>query len=45
MLIVDNEAEVFLRAGILLGIGVVLWVAAYAGGHRTGEHQAVDSAP
>ena len=39
VLIVDNEAEVFLRAGILLGIGVLLWVAAYAGGHRTGEHR------
>lgn len=43
VLIVDNEAEVFLRAGILLAIGVVLWLAAYAGGHRTGEHRSLDS--
>lgn len=42
VLIVDNEAEVFLRAGILLAIGVILWIAAYAGGHRTGEHAAVE---
>jgi len=42
VLIVDNEAEVFIRAGLLLLLGVVLWAAAYAGGHRTGEHRAVD---
>ena len=41
VLIVDNEAEVFLRAGLLLALGVVLWFVAYAGGHRTGEHKAV----
>jgi amino acid transporter len=39
-LIVDNEGEVFLRAGGLLLLGAVLWVVAYAGGHRTGEHRA-----
>ncbi len=38
VLIVNNEAEVFLRAGLLLLLGAVLWVAAYAGGHRTGGH-------
>jgi len=43
VLIVDNEAETFARAGLLLLLGVVLWIAAYAGGHRTGEHKAVKS--
>ena len=38
VLIIDNEAEVFIRAGILLAIGVVLWLVSYASGHRTGEH-------
>ncbi len=35
VLIVDNDAETFLRAGLLLILGVVLWAAAYLGGHRT----------
>ena len=43
VLIVDNEAETFARAGLLLLLGVVLWIAAYAGGHRTGEHEVVKS--
>ena len=34
VLIVDNEGEIFLRAGLLLLLGAVLWVLAYAGGHR-----------
>ncbi len=38
VLIIDNEGEVFLRAGLLLALGVVLWLVAYASGHRTGEH-------
>jgi len=42
VLIVDNEGETFIRAGLLLLLGVVLWIAAYAGGHRTGEHRAVE---
>ncbi len=42
VLIVDNEGEVFLRAGALLLLGVVLWLLAYAGGHRTGEHRTVE---
>ena len=37
VLIADNEAEIFLRAGLLLALGVALWFLAYAGGHRTGE--------
>ena len=37
VLIVDNEGETFARAGLLLLLGVILWFAAYAGGHRTGE--------
>ena len=41
VLIVDNDAEIFLRAGLLLLLGAVLWVLAYAGGHRTGEQPAV----
>lgn len=35
VLIVDNEGEIFLRAGLLLLLGAVLWVLAYAGGHRS----------
>ena len=35
VLIVDNEAEIFLRAGLLLILGAVLWGLAYAGGHRS----------
>lgn len=42
VLIADNEAEIFLRAGLLLALGVVLWFVAYAGGHRTGQHRVVD---
>jgi len=42
VLIVDNEAEVFARAGILLAIGVGLWFLSYASGHRTGEHKTVE---
>lgn len=38
-LIADNESEVFLRAAALLGLGVVLWIVAYASGHRTREHR------
>jgi len=34
VLIVDNEGEIFLRAGLLLLLGVVLWVLTYIGGHR-----------
>ncbi len=41
VLIVDNDAEIFLRAGLLLLLGAVLWILAYAGGHRTGERPAV----
>ncbi len=37
VLIVDNEGETFARAGLLLLLGVILWFAAYAGGHRAGE--------
>ena len=37
VLIVDNEAEIFLRAGLLLILGAVLWVLAYASGHRAGS--------
>jgi len=36
VLIVDNEAEIFLRAGLLLALGAALWAVAYAGGHRPG---------
>ncbi|CAN5587970.1 APC family permease [soil metagenome] len=39
VLIADNEAEIFLRAGLLLALGVVLWFVSYASGHRTGEHR------
>ena len=42
VLIVDNEAETFLRAGLLLLLGAVLWAGAYAGGHRTGEHRTTE---
>lgn len=35
VLIVDNDPEIFLRAGLLLILGAVLWVLAFAGGHRT----------
>lgn len=35
-LIADNDGEIFLRAGLLLLLGVVLWLVAYAGGHRPG---------
>jgi amino acid transporter len=35
VLIVDNDAETFLRAGLLLILGAVLWAAAYLGGHRS----------
>ena len=42
VLIIDNEAEVFLRAGLLLALGGALWVLAYAGGHRTGEHRVAE---
>ena len=35
VLIVDNEGEIFLRAGLLLLLGAVLWVLTYAGGHRS----------
>lgn len=38
-LIVDNEGEVFLRAGALLVLGALLWLVAYASGHRTGEQR------
>jgi amino acid transporter len=37
VLIVDNDAEIFLRAGLLLVLGAVLWLLAYAGGHRPGS--------
>lgn len=37
VLIVDNEAEIFLRAGLLLALGVVVWVVNYLAGHRSGE--------
>ncbi len=40
VLIVDNEAETFLRAGLLLILGAVLWAGAYAGGHRSDERAA-----
>ncbi|MEO7198235.1 MAG: APC family permease [Solirubrobacterales bacterium] len=45
VLIVDNEVEIFVRAGLLLALGVVLWVLAYAGGHRTGEHRVPPTDP
>ncbi|HET6831409.1 MAG TPA: APC family permease [Solirubrobacterales bacterium] len=34
VLIIDNDAEIFLRAGILLVLGAALWAVARAGGHR-----------
>lgn len=34
VLIVDNEAEIFLRAGLLLLLGAVLWGLSRLGGHR-----------
>lgn len=34
VLIVDNEVEIFVRAGLLLVLGVVLWALARAGGRR-----------
>ena len=37
VLIVDNEAGVFLRAGLLLLLGVLVWSLNYALGHRAGE--------
>jgi amino acid transporter len=40
VLIVDNEAEIFLRAGLLLLLGAALWVLAYAGGHRPPAEEA-----
>ncbi len=33
-LIVDNEGDVFKRAGLLLLLGVAFWVVAYLAGHR-----------
>lgn len=40
VLIVDNEAETFLRAGLLLLLGAAVWGVNYALGHRTGELEA-----
>jgi amino acid transporter len=34
VLIADNELEIFLRAGALLGVGVLFWIASRLGGHR-----------
>jgi amino acid transporter len=34
VLIIDNDAEIFLRAGLLLILGAVLWALARLGGHR-----------
>ena len=34
VLIVDNEGEIFLRAGLLLVLGAALWALARLGGHR-----------
>jgi len=34
VLIIDNEAEIFLRAGLLLILGAALWALARLGGHR-----------
>jgi amino acid transporter len=34
VLIVDNEGETFLRAGLLLALGVAVWVVNYLAGHR-----------
>lgn len=39
-LIADNEAEVFVRAGLLLLLGLAFWLVSYAGGHRPREAQA-----
>ena len=36
-LIAENEAEVFVRAGLLLLLGLAFWLVAYAGGHRPGK--------
>jgi amino acid transporter len=45
-LIVDNDAEIFLRAGLLLLLGAALWVVAYIGGHRAKPRPAEEaSAP
>lgn len=37
VLIIDNEAGIFLRAGLLLLLGVAIWGVNYAFGHRTGD--------
>ena len=42
-LIVDNEGEVFVRAGLLLLLGLAFWVVAYLGGHRPGERDAEEA--
>lgn len=34
VLIVDNEVEIFVRAGLLLILGAVLWALSRAGGHH-----------
>ena len=34
VLIIDNDGETFVRAGLLLLLGVILWIGAYASGHR-----------
>ncbi len=39
-LIVDNEAEIFLRACLLLLLGVAIWGINYLLGHRAGELEA-----
>jgi amino acid transporter len=36
VLIVDNDVEIFVRAGLLLILGAVLWAVARAGGYRAG---------
>ncbi len=42
-LIADNDAEIFLRAGLLLLLGAAFWTIAYIAGHRAGEQRAAGS--
>jgi amino acid transporter len=44
-LIVDNDGEIFLRAGLLLLLGAALWGIAWLGGHRPGAAAEPDASP
>jgi amino acid transporter len=44
VLIIDNEAEIFLRAGLLLLLGAALWALARLGGHRADRGAAGEGA-